>query len=318
MKAVRLNEFGGREHLSVDEIDRPEPGQGEILIRTRAAGINFADIMLREGKYLFQPELPFTLGFEAAGTVEAVGPGVEGFAVGQKVLGLIRGGGYAEYTVAPAGQAFPIPDAMGFGEATVLLVQGLTAVGLLQDLKAGQSILVHAAAGGVGSLLVQMAKQKGARVIATASSAEKLEMAKSLGADVGIDYTKEGWPEEVLNATDGQGADVIIEMLGGEMGRKNLECLAVKGTMIVYGSVSGEDFGVSAFGLLGKMQRVEGYNLNLETPENMAAFTGELMQMYSTGKLRISITEFPLEDAAKAHAAIEGRETTGKVVLTSG
>ena len=317
MKAARLNAFGGSENISIDDVPTPEPQQGEVLIKTHAAGINFADIMLREGKYLFTPELPFTLGFEAAGTIESVGDGVDSFGPGQRVLGMMRGGGYAEYTVAPAAQTFPIPDGMGFGEATVLLVQGLTAVGLLQDLKADDNILIHAAAGGVGSILVQLAKEKGARVIATASSDEKLAMAKELGADVGIDYTKDGWAKEVNAATDGNGADIIIEMLGGEMGRKNLDCLAVKGRMIVYGAVSGEDFDVSALGLLGKMQTVQGYNLNLETPSNMMAFTGELMSLLAAGKLKISVTEFPLESAAAAHEAIEGRKTTGKVILTS-
>ncbi|MDH3529443.1 MAG: quinone oxidoreductase [Acidobacteriota bacterium] len=317
MKAIRLNEFGGTEHLSVDDIEIPAPAPDEVLIKTVASGINFADIMLRQGKYLFTPELPFTLGFEAAGTVESVGSDVSGIEVGQRVLGMMRGGGYAEFAAAPASQVFPIPDGMDFGEATALLVQGLTAVGLLRDLQPGQTILIHAAAGGVGSLLVQLAKQKGARVLGTASSPEKLEMAAGLGMDVGINYTESDWAEKVLEATEGRGADMIIEMVGGEMGSKSMECLAVKGRMIVYGAVTGEDFKISALGLLGKMQKVEGYNLNLETPANMAAFTGELMTAYGAGNLEISVVEFPLEKAVEAHQAIEGRRTTGKVVLTS-
>ncbi|MDQ3179475.1 MAG: alcohol dehydrogenase catalytic domain-containing protein, partial [Acidobacteriota bacterium] len=175
MKAIRLNKFGGTENLSFDEIEKPTPGAGEVLIKTAAAGINFADTMLRQGKYLFTPELPFTLGFEAAGTIEEVGENVANVQVGQRVLAMVRGGGYAEYAVANAAQVVPIPDAMSFGESTVLLVQGLTALGLLQNLKAGDTILIHAAAGGVGSLLVQIAKQKGGRVLGTASSPEKLE-----------------------------------------------------------------------------------------------------------------------------------------------
>lgn len=317
MKAIRLNEFGGTEYLSIDEIERPIPGPDEILINTKAAGINYADIMLRQGKYLFRPDLPFTLGFEAAGTVESVGNNVDRGKIGQRVLGMMRGGGYAEYATAGADQIVPIPDGMGFGEATVLLVQGLTALGLLQNLKAGQTILIHAAAGGVGSLLVQLAKQKGARVLGTASSAEKLEKVANLGLDVGINYTESDWVEQVLEATDGRGADLIIEMVGGEIGRKNLDCLAVKGRMIVYGAVTGEDFQISALGLLGKMQTVEGYNLNLETPENIKAFTLELMTAHQTGKLKITVQEFPLEQAVQAHQAIEGRKTIGKVVLTN-
>jgi NADPH2:quinone reductase len=316
MKAIRFHEFGGAENLRVDEIETPHPGAGEVLIKTAAAGINFADIMLRKGKYFFRPPLPFIPGFEAAGTIESVGDGVTNLQTGQRVLAMMRGGGYAEYVIAPAFQIVPIPDELDFGEATALLVQGLTALALLEDLRAGQSILIHGAAGGVGSLLVQLAKQRGARVLGTASSPEKLEKVANLGADAGINYTEADWTKQVLQATGGKGADLIIEMVGGEIGRRNFECLAMKGTMIVYGAASAEDFEISALSLLGKMQTVKGYNLNLETPENIARFGAELMQSVSGGNLKVSVTEFPLEQAAEAHRAVEGRKTTGKVVLT--
>lgn len=315
MKAVRIHEYGGAEKLRIDEIETPQPSAGEVLIKTTAAGINYADTMLRAGNYLMKPPLPFVIGFEVAGTIEAVGENVTNLQVGQRVLAMVRGGGYAEYAVAAAAQTIPIPEGLSDGEATALLVQGLTALGLLQDLQAGQSILIHAAAGGVGSLLVQLAKQKGARVLGTASSAEKLEKVADLGADVGINYTEADWTKQVLNATDGKGADLIIEMVGGEIGKRNFECLATKGTMIVYGAASGEDFQISALSLLGKMQTVKGYNLNLETAQNVWRFTGELMQTIAAGKLQISVTEFPLEQAAEAHRAVENRQTTGKVVL---
>lgn len=316
MKAVRIHEFGGTGNLRIDEIEKPEPGADEVLIKTAAAGINFADTMLRQNKYLFSPSLPFTLGFEVAGTVESVGENVEHLRSGQRVLATIRGGGYAEYAVANARTVVPIPDNLDFGKATALLVQGLTALGLIVDLKAGQNILIHAAAGGVGTLLVQLAKLRGAKVIGTASSAEKLEKVANLGADVGINYTEEDWPTQVLQATGGAGADLIIEMVGGEIGRRNFECLALKGAIAVYGAASGEDFKISALSLLGKMQTVKGYNLNLETQENMVKFTGELMGHIAGDRLKISVTEFPLEQAADAHKALEGRKTTGKVVLT--
>lgn len=315
MKAIRIHEFGGAKNLIVDEIERPTPRAGEVLIKTEAAGINFADTMLRENRYLFTPELPFTVGFEVAGTIEETGEGVENFARGQRVLAMMRGGGYAEYAVAPAESLIPIPEGLEAGQATALLVQGLTALGLLESLEPGQTILIHAAAGGVGTLLVQLAKIRGARVLGTASSDQKLEKAVENGADQGINYTEEDWTEQVLEATGGKGADLIIEMVGGEMGRRNFECLAVKGEMIVYGAASGEDFQISALGLLAKMQTVRGYNLNLETPANMAKFTGELMKYLKEGRLRVSVTEFPLTQASKAHEAIESRKTTGKVVL---
>ncbi|HEX8567074.1 MAG TPA: quinone oxidoreductase [Pyrinomonadaceae bacterium] len=317
MKAVRIQQFGAPENLRVDEIETPQPGAGEVLIKTAVAGINYADIMLREGKYFFRPPLPFIPGFEVAGAIEAVGSGVENLRTGQRVLGMISGGGYAEYVVAPAARVFPIPDDLEFGAATALLVQGLTALGLLEDLRAGQSILIHAAAGGVGSLLVQLAKGRGARVLGTASSPEKLEKVVSLGADAGINYTEADWTKQVLEATGGKGADLIIEMVGGEVGKRNFECLATKGTMIVYGAASGEDFQISAVSLMAKMHIVKGYNLNLETPENIARFSSELVQNFLGGNLKVSVTEFPLEQAAEAHRAVEGRKTTGKVVLTS-
>lgn len=316
MKAVRIHEFGGADNLRIDEIDIPMPKDDEVLIKTSAAGINFADTMLRQNKYLFSPSLPFTLGFEVAGMIEAVGGNVKHLQIGQRVLATIRGGGYAEYAVANAQTTVPIPDNLSFAEATAMLVQGLTAVGLIQDLQAGQSILIHAAAGGVGTLLVQLAKIRGAKVIGTASSAEKLEKVANLGADAGINYTEDDWPEQVQQATDGTGANLIIEMVGGEIGRRNFECLAMKGTMMVYGAASGEDFKISALSLLGKMQTVRGYNLNLETQENMVKFTRELMGYIAEGRLKISVTEFPLEQAAEAHKALEARKTTGKLVLT--
>jgi len=317
MKAVRIHEFGGAENLRIDEIDKPTPGADEVLIKTAAAGINFADTMLRQNKYLFSPELPFTLGFEVAGTIEAVGEGVKHLQTGQRVLATIRGGGYAEYAVANASTVVPIPEKLGFGEATALLIQGLTAIGLLVDLKAGQTILIHAAAGGVGTLLVQLAKRRGATVIGTASNDEKLQKVVALGADFAINYTDTDWTEQVLEATGNNGVEVIIEMVGGEVGRQNLKILAIGGTLHVYGAASGEDFQISALGVLFNMHTVKGYNLNREKSENLVKYTGELMALIADDLLQISVTEFPLEKAADAHKAIESRKTTGKVVLTN-
>lgn len=316
MKAIRIHNYGGAHELRLEDVETPQPQAEEILIKTTAAGINYADTMLRAGNYLMRPPLPFIIGFEVAGTVESVGAKVANFQPGQRVLAMVRGGGYAEYAVANAAQVVPIPDNLSDGAATALLVQGLTALGLLQDLKENQTILIHAAAGGVGSLLVQLAKYKGAQVIGTASSSEKLEKVVGLGADVGINYTESDWTEQVTRATEARGADLIIEMVGGEIGKRNFECLATGGTMIVYGAASGEDFSISALSLLGKMQTVKGYNLNLETPANMVKFTGELLEHIHANRLEVSVTEFPLEQARQAHEAIENRQTTGKVVLT--
>jgi NADPH2:quinone reductase len=241
---------------------------------------------------------------------------VNGFVAGQRVLASVSSGGYAEYVAAKATNIIPIPDELGFGESTALLVQGLTALGLLNETKAGQTILIHGAAGGVGSLLVQLAKHKGLKVLGTASTAQKLELVSKLGADTAINYTQNDWTEEVLRATEGNGADWIIEMVGGEIVAQNLKVLAKNGTMWIYGAASGEDFKISALSLMGKNHIVRGYWLMNETIENRIAFTKELLGHVREKRLQIQVTEFPLEQAADAHRAIESRKTTGKVVLT--
>lgn len=316
MKSIRFHEFGGPDVLRVDEIEKPQPNRGEVLIRVAVAGINYADTMLRAGTYLMRPPLPCTPGFEVAGTIEAVGAGVDGLQVGQRVMASMQNGGYAEFAAANAERVVPVPDDLEFGKATALLVQGLTALGLLKGVREGQVVLVHAAAGGVGSLLVQLAKHKGARVIGTASTEEKLKIVKSLGADVTVNYTEADWTAQVLAATQGKGVDLLIEMVGGQIGSQNIRCLAAGATMIVYGAASGEDFQVSALGLLSKNLTVRGYTIYSESPGTLAEFTRELMSHVEAQRLQITVQEFPLKEAARAHAAIQGRKTTGKVVLT--
>jgi NADPH2:quinone reductase len=318
MKAIRVHELGGAEKLTLEEIDRPVPKPDEVLIKVAAAGINYADTMMRSGTYLTKPDLPLTLGYEAAGTIEALGEAVTSLQIGQRVLATVSSGGYAEYATARAALTMPIPDELGFGESTALLVQGLTALGLLNETRSGQTILVHAAAGGVGSLLVQLAKLKGLGVVGTASSEQKLQLVADLGADFAINYTEPDWTEEVLKATDGRGADWIIEMVGGAIVAQNLKVLAKHGTMWIYGSASGEDFKVSVLGLMAKNHTLRGYWLMNESVENRIRFTRELLEHLGAGRLKIQVTEFPLEQARAAHEAIENRKTTGKVVLTVG
>lgn len=315
MKAIRIHELGGADVLRVDEVEKPQPKADEVLIKVSAAGINYADTMLRAGTYFYKPHLPFTLGFEAAGTIEEVGENVADWKVGQRVMASMQSGGYAEYVVVKAHQPVLIPDGMSFGEATALLAQGLTALGLIRNLKIGQTILIHAAAGGVGTLLVQLAKHRGAIVLGTASTKEKLETVKSLGADFAINYTESDWVEQVLQTTDGKGVDYLIEMVGGSLGAQNFNCMAQYGTMIIYGSASAQDFKLSAMGILRKGLTVKGYVLYEETRANLAAFTEELLQHINAGRLKIIVQEFPLEKAAEAHIAIQDRKTMGKVVL---
>ncbi len=318
MKAIRVNELGGADKLTLEEIERPVPTADEVLIKVAAAGINYADTMMRSGNYLTKPELPLTLGYEAAGTIEELGENVTNLQVGQRVLATTSSGGYAEYATAKAATVIPIPDELGFGESTALLVQGLTALGLLSETKSGDSILIHAAAGGVGTLLVQLAKHKGLTVIGTASSEQKLQLVADLGADYAINYSEDDWTDEVLKATDGRGVDWLIEMVGGDIVAKNLKVLATHGTMWVYGSASGEDFKVSVLSLMPKNHAIRGYWLMNESVPNRIAFTKELLGHLDAGRLKIQVTEFPLEQAREAHEAIESRKTTGKVVLTVG
>ncbi len=316
MKAIRVHELGAADNLSYEEVEKPTPKADEVLIKVAAAGINYADTMMRSGNYLTKPELPFTLGYEAAGTIEEIGADVKHLQKGQRVLATTSSGGYAEYATAKASQVIPIPDELGFSESTALLVQGLTALGLLNETKSGQTILIHAAAGGVGTLLVQLAKHKGLTVIGTASSEQKLELVASLGADFAINYTEDDWTDEVLKATDNKGVDWLIEMVGGDIVAKNLKVLAKHGTMWIYGSASGEDFKVSVLSLMAKNHIIRGYWLMNESIENRIAFTKELLGHLGAGRLQIQVTEFPLEQAKAAHEAIENRQTTGKVVLT--
>jgi NADPH2:quinone reductase len=315
VKSIRFHEFGGPDVLRVDEIEKPQPGAGEVLIRVMVAGVNYADTMLRAGTYFFKPPLPHTPGFEVAGVIEAADEGVSGFKPGQRVMARVASGGYAEYAVAKTDQVMLVPEDLDFGKATAILVQGWTALGLLKSLRAGQTVLVHAAAGGVGSILVQLAKAKGARVIGTASTVEKLETVKSLGADVTVNYSETHWTEQVLASTEGKGVDLLIEMTGGEIGSQNIRCLAAGGTMIVYGAASGKDFQISAVALMSRNLTVKGYTLYSETPETLEAFTQELVSHLENGRLRIMVQEFSFAEAAEAHRAMEARRTTGKVVL---
>ncbi len=322
MKAILVEEFGEPEVLRHTGVERPEPTEGEVLIEVRSAGINYADTMRRRNQYLIRQELPFTPGSEVAGVVAEVGEGVEDVSVGDRVVALIGTGGYAEYAIAPAEAIIPLPEGLDFDEAAAIPLQGLTAYHILKTsgaLKEGESVLVHAAAGGVGTLAVQMAKLMGAgRVIATASSRAKLDLAESLGADVLIEYTDEDWPERVREATYGDGADVILEMVGGDFPEKNLRCLNVFGRMVVYGAASRDRGSLVPAELMKRCHSVVGFYLPqiMSRPELFVPSLREMLGWISSGELKLVIgARYPLEEAAEAHRALEDRETTGKIIL---
>jgi NADPH2:quinone reductase len=322
MKAIQVSGFGGSGVLEYVEIERPSPGEGEVLVEVKSAGVNYADTMRRRNQYLEETPLPFVPGSEIAGKVTELGPGVEDVSEGDRVVTLLGMGGYADYAVASAQNLIPIPDEMDFDEAAAIPLQGLTAYHTLKTsgmLEEGESVVVHAAAGGVGSLAVQMAKLMGADpVIATASTQEKLNLTKELGADVLINYTEDDWPEQVREATGGEGTNVILEMVGGDFIQKNLECLATFGRMVVYGAASGERGSLKTMDLMYKNQTVAGFYLPqmIGRPELVGASLKEILGWISSGDLELTVSaRYPLEQVSEAHDALEGRQTTGKIVL---
>jgi NADPH2:quinone reductase len=322
MKAITVEEFGEADVLRYVDAERPAPGEGEVLIEVRSAGVNYADTMRRRNQYLEEQDLPFTPGSEVAGTVAEVGEGVDDVSAGDRVVSLLGAGGYAEYAVAPAQGLIPLPEGLDFDRAAAIPLQGLTAYHCIKTsgaLKDGESVLVHAAAGGVGTLAVQMAKLLGAgTVIATASSEEKLDLARSLGADVLVDYTKDDWPERVLEATGGNGADIILEMVGADFPQKNLECLNVFGRMVVFGAASGERGTIVPAALMKPCHAVVGFYLPqiMRRPDLFVPSLEQVLGWISTDDLKLTIGDtYPLEEASTAHADLEGRKTTGKLLL---
>jgi NADPH2:quinone reductase len=322
MKAIKVEEFGEPEVLQLGEVEKPSPDEGEVLVEVKSAGVNYADTMRRRNQYVERQELPFTPGSEIAGTVAEVGESVEGVNTGDRIVTLLGTGGYAEYVVAPARNLIPLPEGMDFDDAAAIPLQGLTAYHVLEtsgQLKEGESVVVHAAAGGVGLLAVQMAKLMSASsVIATASTQEKLDLARDLGADVLINYTEEDWPEKVREATEGNGADVILEMVGGDFPRKNLHCLNAFGRMVIYGAASGDRGSLVPAALMKKNHVVAGFYLPqiMSRPNLFGPSLEKILGWISSGDLKLTIgARYPLEQAQEAHEALEGRKTTGKIML---
>jgi NADPH:quinone reductase len=321
MKAIRIHETGGPEVMHLEEIEIPAPKAGEVLIKVAAAGVNYADLAQRAGAYLTPTRTPMTPGMEIAGTVVALGDGVNSVSEGTRVAAFCDGG-YAEYAISHASMVIPISPALDFTHAAAFPLQGITAYQLLQEsahLQAGESVLVHSAAGGVGTLAVQLAKLMGADfVIGTASNAEKLALVRRLGADVAINYTEHDWVEQVKHATGGKGADIILEMVGGTICEQSLQCLAPFGRMVIYGVASGQISQFSGPQLMYKNQAIIGYWLvgQISRTDRITLAIMSLMQYLLSGQLEIIVGQtFPLDQAAEAHKAIAERRTMGKVVL---
>ncbi|RWD29620.1 MAG: zinc-binding alcohol dehydrogenase family protein [Mesorhizobium sp.] len=324
MRAIQLKRFGGPDVLDVVEMPKPLPEAGEVLIRVRAAGVNFFEVLMRGDRYAVTPDLPVILGVEVSGTVEALGQGVDASLTGTRVAAPLFAskrpfGGYADYVTIDAKLAVPLPDILSFEDATALMVQGLTAFHLLrQSPPAGKSVLVTAAAGGVGSLLVQLAKRQGAStVIAVAGSRAKLDLALSLGADAAVDYSMSDWPMRVREAAGGAGVDVVYDIVGGTMTAASLQALAPGGEL-VFAALGRYAIGAAELeAMITRNKSLRGFALlPLLSADGLRASLSELFHLAAGGQLAVTQGgRYPLDQANEAHRLLEERRSTGKVVL---
>lgn len=321
MRAIQISHTGGPEVLELVELPVPKPGAGQVLVKVEAAGVNFIDTYLREGRY--PAPLPFIPGQEAAGTVEALGEGVTGFAPGDRVAWNGTRGTYAEYACAPAKDLLHIPDGLSFEDAAAVLLQGVTAHYLAFDthpIKAGETVLVHAGAGGVGLLLTQIAKMLGARVITTVSNAQKAELSRGAGADHVILYTEEDFVSRVKEITADEGLPVVYDSVGKTTFEDSLKCLRPRGLMALYGASSGAvpPYDLIRLSTAGSLYvtrpTLKDY---VQTREELEKRAEDVFGWVKEGKLHVRIGHrYPLAEAQQAHRDLEGRKTTGKVLLT--
>ncbi len=318
MKAIEVKQFGGPDAMQLIEEPMPAPKAGQIIIDVKAAGINFADVLARAGQYPNVPSAPFRPGFEVAGVVTQRGEGVQGHQLGERVMALLGGGGYADTAVVDAANVFPLPEGLDFAPATALLVQGLTAYFLLEagNLRPGGTVLIPGAAGGVGSLAVQIAKLKGAGKVIGLASPSKHDLVRSLGADAVFDYTQPGWAKSVSAEAGDAGVGVFLDSQG-DLAGEGFETLGPGASWVIYGGQSGSGSPLAAdrlWPMMAKALSLRGYNL-FSSAADWGRGMAELLGWAASGKLTLSTQSFPLAEAAKAHEAISARQTTGKVVL---
>jgi NADPH2:quinone reductase len=323
MKAWQVTEWCEPEAMTLADIALPEPGAREIRIRNRAAALNFFDILLVQGKYQARPPFPFTPGSEVAGIIDKVGSDVRNFAPGDRVQAMVSMCGYAEYALAHEHRTFHVPDSMSFAEAAAMPVIYQTSYLALRDrgqLREGEWLLVHAAAGGVGSSAVQIGKAIGARVIATVGSDEKMEFCLAQGADFALNYSDEKWTDEVKRITDGRGVDVIYDPVGSDIFDQSTRCIANEGRLLVIGFAGGRIPTIAANRILLKNISIVGcyWGGYVERhPQYAARAQAELIRMYEAGQIKPVVSrEYPLAQAPAAMRALAERKITGKVVLT--
>lgn len=320
MHAIRIHTTGGPEVLRYEELPQPHPAAGQVLVRVAASGVNYIDIYHRSG--LYPLPLPATLGQEGAGTVEAVGPGVVGIQPGDRVAWSGIPGSYADYILAPAERLVGVPAHLGLEQAAAAMLQGMTAHYLActtYPLAAGETCLVHAAAGGVGLLLVQIAKLRGARVIGTVSTAAKADLARQAGADYVIRYTEQDFEAEVRRITHGAGVQVVYDSVGRVTFEKSLNCLARRGMLVLFGQSSGPvpPFDPQILNQKGSLFLTRPSLAHYTaTREELLSRAGEVLGWIAAGRLALRIHRtYPLARAAEAHRDLESRATSGKLLL---
>ncbi len=326
MHAVQIFEYGGRDGLHHVETDRPVPAAGQALVQLDYAGVNFIDVYMREGRYkdsaTYGTPLPFTLGMEGAGTVLETGTNAEQLQPGDRVAYCLERGSYAEYAAVPAWKLVKVPQSITLDVATVLMLQGCTAHYLSHSLfpiQAGQWCLIHAGAGGVGQLLIQLAKQRGAKVITTVGNEEKAARVKALGADHAVLYRTVDFADEVDRLTAGEGVHVVYDSVGKDTIEGSLRSLRIRGTCVNFGGSSGMVQQISPLRLAeaGSVFFTRPHLAHyLRNAEEIAMRTSQLFDLVASEKLKVNIdTVFPLADAKTAHEVLEGRGTTGKLLL---
>ncbi len=325
MKAVICRQLDGPQGLAVESIDRPRLGDGEVRIEVQACGVNFADSLIVTGRYQTKPDLPFVPGFEVAGRITEVAAGVEGFQPGDRVMAILAWGGFAEEVVLPVANVFAIPDSMDAVTAAAFPIAYGTSYGALEwraRLKAGEVMLVHGAAGGVGLTAVEIGKAMGATVIATAGSAAKLAVARQHGADAVIDHSCQDIRKEVLALTGGRGVDVVYDPVGGSAFDASLRCMAPEGRIVVIGFASGQIPQIPANILLVKNYDVLGFywgHYRKTRPQWVREAFGRLFQWFEQGHLKPHVSQvLDLQRAGEAIELLGQRQSTGKVVLLTG
>lgn len=325
MRAMLVKQFGALEQMSLEDLPTPVPGQGEVLIDARAIGVNFPDLLVIEGTYQILPELPFSPGKEVAGVVRAVGPGVASPNVGERVTAQVEHGAYREQVLAEANNVAVLPESVGYEAGAAFGLGYLTVYfGLLRRarLEPGEWVLVTGASGGVGSAGVQLAKALGARVIAVGRTEDKRNFALEQGADHTIEFKPEGFKERVMELTDGHGADVILESVGGELFRACMRAIAWEGRLVIIGFAAGEIPTVKAGHVLVKnmdLIGVQSSDYREREPESFREAQEELLGLLTHGKIGVQVTAtYPLEAAAEALEEIRDSRVRGKVVLTTG